>query len=197
MYLILTTENWFIVQLSICWRISYIYIYGRYACCGGELLMVIKYPSCTSYQFRDFETRHKCSCMVLSHKWNLFIHVDWNIHKLIHCHTIRHLKCLLLGVTCNHAWFVILTRYAMNTAWCEIDNHGCYSIVKKKSAPICTYKNNWGIWRHIAITSRSHDGTDQLWWHHNAKSEKNRPWQQCQNKRSAIVFSGIVWSGRK
>ena len=39
-------------------------------------------------------------------------------------------------------------------------------------APICECKNNRRIWRHNANTSRSRDVTDQLWWHHNANSEK-------------------------
>ena len=38
--------------------------------------------------------------------------------------------------------------------------------------PICTCKNNWWIWRHNASTPHSRDVTDQLWWYHNAKSEK-------------------------
>ena len=60
----------------------------------------------------------------------------------------------------------------MNTGWWEIDIHGCYSLVKIAFAPICAFKNNRRIWRHNASISRSCDVTDQLWWRHNAKSEK-------------------------
>ena len=58
----------------------------------------------------------------------------------------------------------------VNTGWWEIDIHGCYSPVKFAFAPICLCKNNRRIWPHNAASSR--DVTDQLWWHHNAKSEK-------------------------
>ena len=54
----------------------------------------------------------------------------------------------------------------------KIDIHGCYSPVKIAFAPICACMNNRRIWRHHAITSRLLDVTDQLWWRHNAKSEK-------------------------
>ena len=39
-------------------------------------------------------------------------------------------------------------------------------------APICACKNNRRIWRQDAGITRSRDVTDQLWWRHNAKSEK-------------------------
>ena len=61
----------------------------------------------------------------------------------------------------------------MNIEWWEIDIHSCYSLVKIVFAPICACKNNQQIWCHNVITSRSHDITDQLWWRHNAKSEKS------------------------
>ena len=60
----------------------------------------------------------------------------------------------------------------MNTGWWEIDIHGCYSLVKIAFATICACKNNRRIWRHNASISRSRDVTDQLWWRHNAESEK-------------------------
>ena len=56
-------------------------------------------------------------------------------------------------------WSMILTRYAMNTGWWEIDIHGCYSLVKITFAPI---------------------GTGELWWHHNAKSEKTVLSDNCE-----------------
>ena len=46
-------------------------------------------------------------------------------------------------------------------------------------APICACKNNRRIWRHNASISRSRDVTDQLWWRHNAKSEKTVPDDNC------------------
>ena len=67
----------------------------------------------------------------------------------------------------------------MNTGWWEIDIHGCYSLVKIAFAPICACKNNQRIWRHNASISRSRDVTDQLWWRHNAKSEKTVPDDNC------------------
>ena len=39
-------------------------------------------------------------------------------------------------------------------------------------APICVCKNNQPMSLDNASTWRSHDVTDQLWWRHNAKSEK-------------------------
>ena len=60
----------------------------------------------------------------------------------------------------------------MNTGWWEIDIHGCYSLVKIAFVQICACRNNRRIWRHNASISCSRDLTDQLWWHHNAKSEK-------------------------
>ena len=60
----------------------------------------------------------------------------------------------------------------MNTGWWEIDIHGCYSLVKIAFAPICACKNNRRKWRHNDSLSRSRDVADQLWWRHNAKSEK-------------------------
>ena len=55
----------------------------------------------------------------------------------------------------------------------RIDIHSCYSVlVNIVFAPICPCKNNRRIWRHNVSTSPSHDVIDQLWWHHNAKSEK-------------------------
>ena len=67
----------------------------------------------------------------------------------------------------------------MNTGWWEIDIHGCYSLVKIAFAPICACKNNRRIWRHNAGISRSRDVTDQLWWRHNAMSEKTVPDDNC------------------
>ena len=58
----------------------------------------------------------------------------------------------------------------MNTWWWEIDIHGCYSLVKISFAPIGKCNNNQRIW-HQNVSSR--DVTNQLWWRHNAKSEKN------------------------
>ena len=78
----------------------------------------------------------------------------------------------------------------MNTGWWEIDIHGCYSLVKIAFAPICTCKNNRRIWRHNASDSRSHDVTDQLWWHHNVKSEKT----VLSNNGEMIVCSRTVCS---
>ena len=69
-----------------------------------------------------------------------------------------------------YSW--VLARQAVNTGWLEIDIHGCYSLAKIAFAPICAFKNNRRIWRHNASISRSRDVTDQLWWRHNAKSEK-------------------------
>ena len=39
-------------------------------------------------------------------------------------------------------------------------------------APICACNDNRRIWRHNTSISCSRDVTDQLWWRHNAKSEK-------------------------
>ena len=60
----------------------------------------------------------------------------------------------------------------MNSGWCEIVVHGCYSRVKIAFAPICPCKNNRRIWCHNASISRSRDVTGQLWWRHSAKAEK-------------------------
>ena len=49
--------------------------------------------------------------------------------------------------------------------------YGCYSPVKIAFVAICACKNNQQIWHHNVSTSRSHDVTYQLWWHHNPKSE--------------------------
>ena len=68
----------------------------------------------------------------------------------------------------------------MNTGWWEIDIHGCYSLVKIAFVPICACKNNRRIWRHNASISRSCDVTDQLWWRHNAKSEKAVHGDSCE-----------------
>ena len=87
------------------------------------------------------------------------------------------------------------TRYAGNTGWWEIDIHGCYPLVQIAFAPICACKSNRRIWRHNANIPRSCDVRDQLWWRHNAKSD--RPLWQWRNQRSIIVFSGIVCSGHK
>ena len=55
-------------------------------------------------------------------------------------------------------------------------------------------KNNRRIWRHRAITSRSRDGIEQLWWRHNAMSEKT-----VHSNNGEIIdrpcISGIVCSG--
>ena len=56
-----------------------------------------------------------------------------------------------------------------------------YSLVKMAFAPICSCKNNKGILHHNVITSHSHDVTDQLWWRHDAKSEKTVLVQQWGN----------------
>ena len=61
---------------------------------------------------------------------------------------------------------------AVNTGWREIHIHSCYSLVKITIAPIAACKNARRIWRHNAISSRSRNVTNQLWWRHNAKSEK-------------------------
>ena len=74
------------------------------------------------------------------------------------------------------------------------DIHGCYSQVKIAFAPSCACKSNRRIWRHSASTSRSPDVTDQLWWRHNAK---DRPWRQCRDGQSMIVFSRFVCSIHK
>ena len=66
-------------------------------------------------------------------------------------------------------WFNFLTRYVVNTGWWEIDSHRCYSQVKIACAPICTCKDNGRIWHHNAS---SLDVRYQLWWRHNAKSQK-------------------------
>ena len=86
-----------------------------------------------------------------------------------------------IGVMTSHGWPDILKNMIwairkwenfVYNLWWEIDIHGCYSLVKIAFAPICTCKNNRQIWRHNASISRSRDVTDQLWWRHNAKSEK-------------------------
>ena len=82
----------------------------------------------------------------------------------------------------------------MNTGWLEIDIHGWYSLVKIAFVPIYPCKNNRRIWRHNACTRRSRDVIDQLWWRHNAKSEKTVLWRQWRNQRSTIVFCGMVCS---
>ena len=61
---------------------------------------------------------------------------------------------------------------AINPGWWEIDIHGCYWLVRIAFVPICACKNNREIWCHNASTPRSRDVKDQLWWRHNAKSEK-------------------------
>ena len=55
----------------------------------------------------------------------------------------------------------------MDTGWCEIDIHGCFSLVKITFAPICMCTNNQWIWRHNTSTLHLCDITDQLWWSHN------------------------------
>ena len=83
----------------------------------------------------------------------------------------------------------------MNPEWWEIDIHGCYSLVKIAFAPFGTCKNNRRIWHHNASTPRSRDVTDQLWWRHNAKSERPSL-RQLRNERPMIWFGGIVCSGQ-
>ena len=68
----------------------------------------------------------------------------------------------------------------MINVWWEIDIHGCYSLVKIAFAPISACKNNCQIWHHNGSISRLRDVTDQLWWHHNAKSEKTILGDNCE-----------------
>ena len=106
----------------------------------------------------------------------------------------------LYSVGLNH----FLTRQAMNTGWRKIDIYGCYSLVKIDFGPIC--KNNRRIWRHNASTSRSRDVTDQLWWCHNAESEKTGLgdngemseqwlilWDLCAQDKIACKKNNNVW----
>ena len=81
----------------------------------------------------------------------------------------------------------------MNTGWWEIDIHGCYSQVKIAFAPICACKNNRCIWRHNASASRSPDVTDQLWWHHNVKSEKTAPSDNGEMSDRRFFWSLVRW----
>ena len=78
------------------------------------------------------------------------------------------------------AILIFFTCSAMNTGWWEIYIHSCYSLVKIAFAPICTCKNNRRTWHHNASTSHSLDVTDQLWWHHNPKSEKTILENNCE-----------------
>ena len=75
----------------------------------------------------------------------------------------------------------------MYTGWWEIDIQGCYSLVKIAFAPIYAWKNNRRIWRHNNSISRSRDVTDQLWWRHNAKSEKTVLDDKC-NMSDRLLF---------
>ena len=81
----------------------------------------------------------------------------------------------------------------MNTGWWEIDIHGYYSLVKIAFAPICACKNKWRILCHNASISCLRDVTDQLWWRHNAKSEKTVFDDNCDMSDGwLIVFRKIV-----
>ena len=101
----------------------------------------------------------------------------------------------LLDISWNK-WF--LTRYAMNTGWWEFDIYGCYSLLKIASTPIYACKNNRQKLRHNASTTRSRDVTDQLWWRHNARSEKTVPSDNSEMIcRRSIFLNRITWSGHK
>ena len=73
---------------------------------------------------------------------------------------VQHHRKIAVSYTLSHEYRV----------W-EIDILSCYSLLRIAFAPICAC-NNRRIWRHRAITSRSRVVKDQLWWRHNAKSEK-------------------------
>ena len=81
---------------------------------------------------------------------------------------------------CNHIWFphrqweYISYSYMLSHEYRMVRNdiHCCYSLVKIAFVPICMCKNNRWIWRHNANNSRLRDVTNQMWWCHNAKSEK-------------------------
>ena len=87
----------------------------------------------------------------------------------------------------------------MNTGWRDIDIHGSYSLVKIAFAPTCACNDNRQIWRHNTSISRSHDVTDQLWWRHNARSEKAALGNngEMSARRSMIVLSGFACSWHK
>ena len=67
--------------------------------------------------------------------------------------------------------------------------------MKIASAPICACKNNRRIWRHNASAPPLRDVTVQLWWRHNAGSEKTL----ATVAKSAIdnCFYRIVCSGHE
>ena len=66
------------------------------------------------------------------------------------------------------------------------------TLVKITFAPICECKNSRWRWRHDASTTRSHDLIDQLWWHHNAKSEKDVLSDNGEISDRWVFLSGIV-----
>ena len=66
-----------------------------------------------------------------------------------------------LSYKLSHEYWVVRNRYSRLLFTSE-----------DRLWPIHVRKNNQRLWRHNANTPSWHDITDQLWWLHNAKSEK-------------------------
>ena len=79
--------------------------------------------------------------------------------------------CLYI-ISQSHVQPIPPTRYAVNTGWQGRDFHGCHLPVKINFAPFAAWKNNRRLWRHNNSISHSREITCQLWWCHNAQSEK-------------------------
>ena len=65
--------------------------------------------------------------------------------------------------------------------------------MKNAFALICGCKNNHQIWCHNPSTWCSHDVTDQLWWCHNAKSEKTVLDDSGKMSRADSRFAPSQW----
>ena len=61
-------------------------------------------------------------------------------------------------------------------------------------ASIYACKNIQRIWRNNASTSRSRDVTDQMWWRHNAKTEKIFLGDKDEMNDRGLFFGGVVCS---
>ena len=108
----------------------------------------------------------------------LFFEILYNLYcicKALYFHNIFTLS-IKMTLKYNTSMTQCKTGFLhVNTWWWEINIHSCYSLVKIAFAPICACKSNRQIWRHNASTPSSRDVTNQLWWHHNAKSESTVP----------------------
>ena len=87
---------------------------------------------------------------------------------------IVHVRAMCVFIQdLNYHEHIILTCYAVNTGWWDIDIHSCYSLVKISFVPISACNENQQKWLHNNSISCSRHVTDQLWWCHNAKSKKS------------------------